>query len=488
MLFHTIRTWFRTRLYRELWRSIPVILAGLAWLAFAAGLLSWRVGKIETAYNLIARRAMGVRNYETARVACQRLLSLRSEARDQHLFVLALALGGQGRDQEAAAIMTKVAPSDKQGYAPAQLYFAKMLLARTNATPETLQTAEQHLKRVLDADPKSVEANSLLGRLCLQTHQWERAKQHFMLIVPVQPEAALMLAALFKGQGDAVSMRVWAEQAEKYFHKRVQDASLDDSASRLSWVEALTFLESYADAFAALEAGARQSGNPVYQGPMGEVCAAWAQSIAKTKPGDWPVRIKLIHQGLQYAPQDHVLLTQFIELSRLAGAEANASRAALTRLLAEGQALPLAHFILGLDAVQHGQTERARSHFLLAYETTPYMVYVANNMAMILALGDKPDLPRALDVIRSVLDKYPENANLRDTRGRVLVLMGRWQEAVADLEFALPKLPAKSATHAALAKAYEGLGQKDQAAEHDRLAKQKPSAEQARVRPRTGQN
>ena len=35
MLFHTIRTWFRTRPYRELWRSIPVILAGLAWLAFA---------------------------------------------------------------------------------------------------------------------------------------------------------------------------------------------------------------------------------------------------------------------------------------------------------------------------------------------------------------------------------------------------------------------------------------------------------------------
>ena len=488
MFIHFIKSWFSTRPYGELWRSLPVLLGGLAWLVFAAGLLSWKAGKIETDYTLIARRALAYRNFETARVASQRLLSLRSEAQAQHLFTLAQALGGQGREAEAAAILAKLAPLDKQGHAPAQLLLARTLLARTNATAETVQAAEQHLKRVLDSDPRSVEANSLLGRLCLQTKQWERAKQYFTLVLPTQPEAGLLLASVFKAQGDAVSARVWAEQAEKHFRKRVQDASLDDPSGRLAWVEALMLQENYAAALAALEAGMKQSGNAPYHAALGEVCAAWAHSIAKTKSGDWAARIKLVHQGLQSAPQNQALLAHLIELTSLTGAEADAARIALTKLLGEGQALPVVHFCLALDAGQRHQPERARSHFLLTYETAPHMVYVANNLALILAMADQPDLPRALEIIRSVLDKYPDNPNLRDTRGQILVIMGRWQEAVADLEFALPKLTPNNATHAALAKAYEGLGQKDQAAEHDRLAKQKPAVEKAAARPRPIRN
>jgi predicted Zn-dependent protease len=129
------------------------------------------------------------------------------------------------------------------------------------------------------------------------------------------------------------------------------------------------------------------------------------------------------------------------------------------------------HFTLGIDAWQHARPEEARKHFALAYDTASQLPYVANNMAMILTVGDKPDLPRALAIIQSALAKFPNNPNFRETRGEILVQSGRAQEAVADLEFALPLLASKRATHKALGEAYRSLGMRDLAAEHERLAK-----------------
>src|SRR5262249_17918096 len=124
-----------------------------------------------------------------------------------------------------------------------------------------------------------------------------------------------------------------------------------------------------------------------------------------------------------------------------------------------------------LDAWQRGNADLAQKHFALSYNTAPHMPDVANNMAMILAIGKKPDLPRALAIIQSVVEKFPENPTFRDTRGQVLVKLGRCQEGVIDLEYALPKLISKARTHAALAQAYSSLGAQTLASQHQQLAK-----------------
>jgi Flp pilus assembly protein TadD len=139
-------------------------------------------------------------------------------------------------------------------------------------------------------------------------------------------------------------------------------------------------------------------------------------------------------------------------------------------MLTEGKATAILHFTLGVDAWEHSQLEEARKHFALAYETASQLPYVANNMAMILTVGDQRDLPRALAIIESVLAKFPNNPSFRETRGEILVQSGRSQEAIADLESALPLLASKRATHMALAKAYRSLDLRDLAAEHERLA------------------
>jgi tetratricopeptide (TPR) repeat protein len=192
--------------------------------------------------------------------------------------------------------------------------------------------------------------------------------------------------------------------------------------------------------------------------------------IAQRKPGDLETRLQIIQQGLRYAPQNGNLVKQLVALTH-DGPKGESARDALATLLAEGKSTAVVHLALGNDAWQRGQKELARKHFTLSFESAPQMPEVANNMAMILAVGDQPDLPRALSIIQSVLEKFPEQPNFRETRGQIHAKMGRWEEAVIDLEYALPKLVSTRATHETLAEAYKALGSQPLAAEHLRLAK-----------------
>ena len=71
-------------------------------------------------------------------------------------------------------------------------------------------------------------------------------------------------------------------------------------------------------------------------------------------------------------------------------------------------------------------------------------------------------------------------AQLLGTRGQILTKMGRWKEALTDLESALRAGQKTPGIHSALAETYEHLGMPDLAAEHkkiiDELNKPKPAA------------
>jgi len=78
-------------------------------------------------------------------------------------------------------------------------------------------------------------------------------------------------------------------------------------------------------------------------------------------------------------------------------------------------------------------------------------------MALMLALNDQPDLDEALRLVQSLLDIYPEQPHYRDTRGQIYVLMGRYEDGIRDLEFALPRLNNPQSTEKNLGRAYRML-------------------------------
>ena len=93
-----------------------------------------------------------------------------------------------------------------------------------------------------------------------------------------------------------------------------------------------------------------------------------------------------------------------------------------------------------------------------------------NNLAWALSQDPDKDLDRALAAVNRALELAPDEFRFRETRGQILVGLGRWQEAVDDLEFALNGMPDVPAIHVALATAYENLGQAELAEIHRQQA------------------
>ncbi len=470
-LSHGIRSWYKSRRLAHLWWSLPVLLVFAAWIAFAFCLMQWKAGELTARYAAITDRALDRKEFETARIAAQRMLSFGADPRPKWLFDLGLAQAGLGHDREASKIFGTVAPLETPGYYPAHIFLAHALLMKTNVTTEDLLTAEKHLNHALSLNQKNSTINELLIQIYIRTGQWEVATERLKDLVPTKPEAGLLLAAVLKTRGDNLGARSWAERSARYHKDKVEASQLDLPRNRQAWAQALVMLDDYSLALSVLTNGWANSHDPAYPAQIGDVCAAWGETITKSKPADLASRISLIQQGLQFAPQNEALLKQLVKVSQLDGPETEKARDTLARILAEGKSSAIVHFALGLDAWNRGQNELARKHFVLSFETAPQMPQVANNMAMILAIGDNPDLPRALAIIQSLIEKYPEEANFRETRGQILVKLARWQDAVVDLEYALPRLGSRPSTHTALADAYTGLGSQALAEQHQRLAK-----------------
>src|SRR5262249_24578172 len=129
----------------------------------------------------------------------------------------------------------------------------------------------------------------------------------------------------------------------------------------------------------------------------------------------------------------------------------------LERLLATGKASAVVHFALGVQAWRRGRPTEAQIHWEAALDLAPYLVVAANNRAILLAESAPPALPRALELVTRALTRAPDEPAFHDTRGRIFMRMGRWQEALADLEAALPKREDDPHLHELLGEVYEHL-------------------------------
>jgi predicted Zn-dependent protease len=468
---HLLKEWYAGRDFRRFWISLPALLAGLLWLVFAALLLAWTPGRITSQYTRAAQRARDSRRYEQACLAYERLMQTDRKLEPAHVYGLALSLQGMGKTDEAAALLSTIAPLDAAGHAPAHLLLAKSILANPRRDPGWATQAESHLNWVLMAEPQNGEAQLLLGTLYAESGRWAEAREYLLKAYAARNEVALVLARVAAAQGDEAAAHNWAEKAQATF-KAEAKANPGATAARIRWAEATMLLDQFAAALEILNPGLAQADNRIYRDMGSRICEQWLNKTIRVSPNDWGLRLSLVARGLEYAPNNQALIMHLIALTHLSGKEADQARDRLNALLtAGGQNSALLHFCLGADGWARGHPEEARQHFIMAYELAPQMPYIANNMAMMLSLSDPPDLPRALAIVQFLADKFPNDPHVLDTRGQILVKMGKWQEGVKCLELALPALTSKTMTHKALAEAYQHLGFKDLAEQHQRLAR-----------------
>ena len=455
------------RLHRRYWRhlfaGLPALGVGVGTIFLAAGF----EGDAERFYRQSAQTANQNNEYTSAVLCLERLTQLHPKDW-QIRYLLALATEQLGQPERSVALMRELAPLDGASYAPAHLRLAQYLLARTDLSVDGQREAEAHLQQALSDNSIAIQAHLLLGQRYLATGRAESAEPHLLHAAAAWPELRLPLARFYFSRNRNEEGKSQAASAADAF-KQLAERDRNHPTAHIHWAEALVLLEQFPQALAVLESGPESSKQSSRQA-RAQVYALWVAALHNQHLNNSELVMDLIQRGLREDQQNGALLQRMVEFTKTNGAEGDKASRALETLLAEGKSPTILHLMLGIDQWQQGNKAGGLQHIEQAYLASPQAALIANNLAWMLANGDPPDLPRALELIESVLKREPNQLRFRNTRGHILAKLGKWQQAIADLEASLATLPDKSQCHTALAEAYDHLGQPSLANDHRRLA------------------
>jgi tetratricopeptide (TPR) repeat protein len=451
--------------------GLPAVLVALA----MAGTLyrGIRRSTLTHEYFLEATQRYQKQDFKASTVAFKRLAAMNPDRADYRL-ALAMSYEKVGETDRAEALARSLAPIDRRGYPPAQLWLARRILGNPALLNKPrLSAAESYLVEYLKADPNSpsrIEVKALLANLYSATGRYRKARPLLEEASPGRPDLLLALSGICKLLGDNEESSRRASQAIALASKAAE-ARPDDPRPLLFWANGLALKNEFPAAIAILQKAKPGQADQAVRQSLISLYLAWERSMFAAK-ADPKQRLAVIEKALDLAPETTALYVRLSELLAVGGETANAVRARLEKLKADGKALTLVDFTLGNDAWNRGDVAEARKLWEKALEIEPKLTLAANNLAFSLAYHEPKDAPRALSLIDKALSVSPNDPRLRGTRGQVLTKLERWKDSVNDLEAAIAAGQNSEGMHGALADAYEHLGMVNQAAEHRKSPKQ----------------
>lgn len=379
-----------------------------------------------------------------------------------------------GEIRVVADLLNHIAPVDRVVYGPAHLYRANLLTAGGVGNPEVRSRARTSLELALRAAPTKGQgvvdqdaAHGLLGAVLSADGDWQGALVAIDKIARPSPANLVLRAATLKSlrrmpeataAADAAVEEALAVDAGNTPEERLRRASIFARAALVK------------GEFNQAVEGVLAAGNE----PFLEVLQATIlrQALENLRSGGalnsvcW---LDNVLRGLLALPHDMDLTTELIQGAALWSSQPGFTERTQRRLRESGLQAHL-ELLWGVAGIRKNQPGEAFKHFKMAWELLPGNPVLANNYAAMLGMS-RNDLDRAaaLDIIERVLERKPNMSSFLDTKGQILLRLGRVEEAVVVLEVAAKGAPDR-ATYAALAEAYTRLGKTELAESRRQLA------------------
>jgi Flp pilus assembly protein TadD len=287
-------------------------------------------------------------------------------------------------------------------------------------------------------------------------------------------ELMLVTANLHAQLNNKERARVWSVRAEEYYRNKLLIAPAD-IGMRMNLARALLIQGRAEDVATTLTDGFRISKDPQLLIAGGEALAGWANEIQASQPAteeNLLKRLQLVNRAVELAPQNQLVLESLIHVALQCTDAEDPKIAELRQALLGKIDADKLHFIQGTVELLRGDLEKADAHLQLAAASTSNVAGVLNNLAVVMSQKEDPDLDKALAFANAALKSAPEHPYLRETRGQIFLKMKQYNEAILDLELALPAEELRVPIHNSLAAAYEAIGLSEVAQKHIELAKQ----------------
>lgn len=316
-----------------------------------------------------------------------------------------------------------------------------------------------------------VASRIMFGQYLLGMGATSEAVAHMESVADENPELQLVCAMIHTQLKNEAAASQWASKAQDGYRKLVL-ANPNNIELRLSLARSMLLQGQFEAAARTLSDGYKLTKNESLLTAGAESLVNWAKQLEKEKPTEATLakRLSLLSRAIELAPKNRMvvetMVATIIKCADSQDPEIEKMRTAIIGNLDPDRA----HFVQGTIAILRGQLDQAEQHLKMAMTETNNVPGVFNNLALALSQQENPDLERALTLVNMALKSVPNQPQIRETRGQILVKMKQYKDAIHDLEFALSAKVEPKPIHESLAVAYEAIGLADLASTHRKLA------------------
>ena len=464
--------WLFSRSYWRLVWAMPALLVGLVFgtaLVQAAFPSYDRV--LRDRYSTQAQQVLLSGDEDDLELYVCRLIELEDELDPWLEYALGRVAERRGNLARTRRLMNQIAPADRAGYGPAHFWLAKDLMTGADLSKsEIVEVIGHHLHQFLQHDQHNTECRALLGQLHLGAKQFGPAIKHLVHAIDDYPHLSLPLATAYFQRRDRDKGETAARLASEHFRSAVAAGAVGDT--RFLWAEAETLLGNYGQVTEILKEGLDiDPGNERFRQAIAQAYLIWAESLRK-RGASFDDQLSKLQHGLAHVPDHTGALTRLATMAMSDDSSAKKARQLLVHALDKVDLPPSVRLLLGTKAAEKGKYNLALAHLEAARKQGLETAETLNNLGWVLRRVEPPQLEKALEVLDRAVELAPRDAEIRETRGQILLQLGRWADAIADLEAALPKMNGRRQIHKSLEKAYRELGELDMADAHREIVRQ----------------
>lgn len=469
VVWKTVSYWFRKPWFRWfVFVGIPLfaLITTLTLLLAFPNLLPrrWLIERYVTEANAATKAG----RQQEAQLLLRKLVELDP---NRALFRYRLALNmATEQPQQAFEMMNEIAPDSSLGFPPAHLWQAMIWLRADNDmlekwglnSAERLPRIRHHCNMVLQANPRDLEARVLLA----ETQALQDPREAIATLLPIaqdDPKVMVRITQLYEVLGDSDQAKKTILDLSSSLVKRMSSPPYSNEDVGML-VAAYIDTGNHEAAFEWLEARKLDLSQEVYVGGVSTIYASKAKELLKNEDKEsFENGLRFLTLAFRTSPNNPVCYQVLADHLASDNERVLVAINLCEQLIAESRAGTPVYVILGTMLLTTGQNERAESYFEQAYALEPQSVMVLNNLAWLLAHKPEPDFVRAEQLIDEAVKVAPRSADVRDTRGTILMLNGRFSEALTEFQLALQESPDNPQFLEHCAEAYERMGDVEQA-------------------------
>jgi tetratricopeptide (TPR) repeat protein len=400
-----------------------------------------------------------------ARLLSDRILG--TQPRDTRArYRLALIKIVDGPYEEGVEDMKRVASGEFETYRPANAwlasYWIQMKFDKTGDVDE--KELIQHLKLATEWDGVRPQLQAYYAQILAVNGVTNDAIAAARDAAKKNRELNLELLRLYNMMGNSEGVRAAGHEVEEVFGAKLNTSS-ERIMDRLAVAEA-RFLMGKPDAAISVLNEALAKENVAGRVELSRMLSLirinmFEKSIQKLDDGSYIADTSLLDLAAEADPDNPKISEQVAKLLPLKIRPSRNILAVLRKQIETGVTSGESHRLLARAYSLVGNKVEAMKNWEYAIQKDPKDVVAINNLALSLAREAKPDFPRALELIAQADKLAPNNAEILDTHGQILVLASRHNEAIPKLEGSIRIDGSRLATRKLLLECYRKANMTD---------------------------